>query len=141
MTANCRRGDIYIFGSRAKTAPPGRLAPTSMPDQAAPPLAAASRSSVNGGHAQRSKDIVVKSEPVEEMDLFASDWSLSNREELGSLATGGQGAASGSVASPLAGASTKRAPDDQTAVTKRVRFALVAPLDEGDVEYVCGING
>ena len=111
-----------------------------MPDQAAPPLAAASRSSVNAGHAQ-SKDIVVKSEPVEEMDLFASDWSLSNREELGSLATGGQGAASGSVASPLASASTKRAPDDQTAVIKRVRFALVAPLDEGNVEYVCGING
>jgi hypothetical protein len=66
--------------------------------------------------------------PAEEMDIFASS---SNPEEP-----------NGAVTSPPISISIKREPPDgQTAVTKRVKFAPVAPLDEGDVEHLCGING
>ena len=58
------------------------------------------------------------------MDIFASN---SNPE--------------GAVTSPPSSISIKREPDEQTAVTKRVRFVPVAPLDEGDVTHLCGING
>ena len=65
-----------------------------------------------------------RSEPAKEMDIFASN---SNPE--------------GAVTSPPSSISIKREPDEQTAVTKRVRFVPVAPLDEGDVTHLCGING
>ena len=82
--------------------------------------------------------VAVTSEPVEEMDVFASD---SNPAELAGVAIGDQGAANGAVASPPVSVSVKREPDEQTAVTKRVRFVPVAPLDEGDVQQLCGISG
>ena len=67
----------------------------------------------------------------EEMDLFACN---SHLEEAKWAAT--------STSPPI---SIKREPDEdleQTAVTKRVRFALpVAPVDEEDVVQLCGING
>ena len=67
----------------------------------------------------------------EEMDLFASN---SHLEEANGAAT--------TTSPPI---SIKREPDEdleQTAVTKRVRFALpVAPVDEEDVVQLCGING
>ena len=72
------------------------------------------------------------------MDVFASD---SNPAELAGVAIGDQGAANGAVASPPVSVSVKREPDEQTAVTKRVRFVPVAPLDEGDVQQLCGISG
>ena len=83
---------------------------------------------------------VIKSEPAEELDLFASDWPpMSNNLEAASLPIGGQGAASGQTA--FVSLNTKRAADGQTGVTKRVRFAPVTKYDEGDVEHVCGIHG
>ena len=77
---------------------------------------------------------VPRSASIEEMDLFASN---SHLEE-----------ANGAATTPF-GISIKREPDadlEQTAVTKRVRFALpVAPVDEEDVDedvvQLCGING
>ena len=63
-----------------------------------------------------------RSEPAKEMDIFSN----SNPE--------------GAVTSPPISISIKRE-DEQTAVTKRVRFVPVAPLDEGDVTHLCGING
>ena len=85
-----------------------------------------------------SAEVAVTSEPSEEMDVFASD---SNPAELAGVAIGDQGAANGAVASPPVSVSVKREPDEQTAVTKRVRFVPVAPLDEGDVQQLCGISG
>ena len=81
-----------------------------------------------------SKQRVPRSASIEEMDLFASN---SHLEE-----------ANGAATTPF-GISIKREPDadlEQTAVTKRVRFALpVAPVDEEDVDedvvQLCGING
>ena len=85
-----------------------------------------------------STGVVIKSEPAEELDLFASDWPpMSNNPA--SLPIGGQGAASGQTA--FVSLNTKRAADGQTGVTKRVRFAPVTQYDEGDVEHVCGIHG
>ena len=49
------------------------------------------------------------------------------------LPIGGQDATSGQ-------ASFAR-PFGQTGGTKRVRFAPATKYDEGDVEYICGING
>ena len=49
------------------------------------------------------------------------------------LPIGGQDAASGQAAFAR--------PFGQTGGTKRVRFAPVTKYDEGDVEYICGING
>ena len=76
------------------------------------------------------KQSVPRSASIEEMDLFASN---SHLEE-----------ANGAATTPF-GISIKREPDadlEQTAVTKRVRFALpVAPDDEEDVVQLCGING
>ena len=63
-----------------------------------------------------------RSEPAKEMDIFSN----SNPE--------------GAVTSPPISISIKRE-DEQTAVTKRVRFVPVAPLDEGDVQQLCGISG
>ena len=81
-----------------------------------------------------SKQRVPTSASIEEMDLFATN---SHLEE-----------ANGAATTPF-GISIKREPDadlEQTAVTKRVRFALpVAPVDEEDVDedvvHLCGING
>ena len=81
-----------------------------------------------------SKQRVPRSTSIEEMDLFASN---SHLEE-----------ANGAATTPF-GISIKREPDadlEQTAVTKRVRFALpVAPVDEEDVDedvvQLCGFNG
>ena len=94
------------------------------------PLAAEGSATSTGG--------IIKSEPAEELDLFASDWPpMSNNPA--SLPIGGQGAASGQTA--FVSLNTKRAADGQTGVTKRVRFAPVTKYDEGDVEHVCGIHG
>jgi hypothetical protein len=66
--------------------------------------------------------------PAEEMDIFASS---SNPEEPNGAVT----------STPISISIKREPPDGQTAVTKRVKFAPVAPLDEGDVEHLCGING
>ena len=80
------------------------------------------------------KQSVPRSASIEELDLFASNSHLDE--------------ANGAATTPF-GISIKREPDadlGQTAVTKRVRFALpVAPVDEEDVDedvvQLCGING
>ena len=88
-----------------------------------------------------STEVFIKLEPAEETHLFASDWPpMSTNPEL---PIGGQDAASGQAAfaRPFVSLSTRHAPDGQTGGTKRVRFAPVTKYDEGDVEYICGING
>ena len=62
-------------------------------------------------------EVFIKSEPAEETHLT----SMSANPEL---PIRGQDAASG-----------------QTGGTKCVRFAPVTKYDEGDVEWICGING
>ena len=64
-------------------------------------------------------EVFIKSEPAEETHLSANP----------ELPIRGQDAASGQAAF------------GQTGGTKRVRFAPVTKYDEGDVEYICGING
>ena len=75
-----------------------------------------------------AKEVFIKSEPAEETHLT----SMSANPEL---PIRGQDAASGraAFARPL--------DRGQTGGTKRVRFAPVTKYDEGDVEYICGING
>ena len=72
-----------------------------------------------------AKEVFIKSEPAEETHLT----SMSANPEL---PIRGQDAASGQAAFARPG---------QTGGTKRVRFAPVTKYDEGDVEYICGING
>jgi len=67
-------------------------------------------------------EVFIKSEPAEETHLSANP----------ELPIRGQDAASGQAAFARPG---------QTGGTKRVRFAPVTKYDEGDVEYICGING
>ena len=73
-------------------------------------------------------EVFIKSEPAEETHLT----SMSANPEL---PIRGQDAASGraAFARPL--------DRGQTGGTKRVRFAPVTKYDEGDVEWICGING
>ena len=70
-------------------------------------------------------EVFIKSEPAEETHLSANP----------ELPIRGQDAASGraAFARPL--------DRGQTGGTKRVRFAPVTKYDEGDVEWICGING
>ena len=68
-------------------------------------------------------EVFIKSEPAEETHLSANP----------ELPIRGQDAASGKAAFAR--------PFAQTGGTKRVRFAPVTKYDEGDVEYICGING
>ena len=70
-------------------------------------------------------EVFIKSEPAKETHLT----SMSANPEL---PIRGQDAASGQAAFARPG---------QTGGTKRVRFAPVTKYDEGDVEYICGING
>ena len=67
-------------------------------------------------------EVFIKSEPAEETHLSANP----------ELPIRGEDAASGQAAFARPG---------QTGGTKRVRFAPVTKYDEGDVEYICGING
>ena len=67
-------------------------------------------------------EVFIKSEPAEETHLSANP----------ELPIRGQDAASGQAAFARPG---------QTGGTKRVRFAPVTKYDEGDVEYIFGING
>ena len=67
-------------------------------------------------------EVFIKSEPAEETHLSTNP----------ELPIRGQDAASGQAAFARPG---------QTGGTKRVRFAPVTKYDEGDVEYICGING
>ena len=86
-----------------------------------------------GGAARAAQrdEVFIKSEPAEETHLFASDWPpMSTNPEL---PIGGQDATSRQAAFAR--------PFGQTGGTKRVRFAPVTKYDEGDVEYICGING
>ena len=71
-------------------------------------------------------EVFIKSEPAEETHLT----SMSANPEL---PIRGQDAASGKAAFAR--------PFAQTGGTKRVRFAPVTKYDEGDVEWICGING
>ena len=71
-------------------------------------------------------EVFIKSEPAEETHLT----TMSANPEL---PIRGQDAASGQAAFAR--------PFGQTGGTKRVRFAPVTKYDEGDVEYICGING
>ena len=124
VRARKSKGDLLLTMLESTPFPPGAHPPSS---------------NVECSAASGSTGVVVKSEPVEKMDLFASEWPPLSTPEEANLLIGDQGAASGSAASPPV--TIKREPAEQTAVTKRVRFAPVALLDEGDVEYVCGIHG